>query len=68
MLKRLTLILGLMSVVFLTACNTMKGAGQDIQTVENRETIPLGGQAVALAWLSDVLELPRKLSAIWNSC
>jgi len=32
MLKRLTLILGLMSVVFLTACNTMKGAGQDIQT------------------------------------
>ena len=34
-------------------------AGQDIQTVENRETIPLDGQAVALAWLSDALELPR---------
>ena len=32
MLKRLALIMGLMSVVFLTACNTMKGAGQDIQT------------------------------------
>ena len=32
MLKRLALMLGLMSVVFLTACNTMKGAGQDIQT------------------------------------
>lgn len=32
MLKRLALILGLMSVFFLTACNTMKGAGQDIQT------------------------------------
>lgn len=34
-------------------------AGQDIQTVENRETIPLDGQAVALVWLSDALELPR---------
>jgi len=34
-------------------------AGKDIQTVENRETIPLDGQAVALAWLSDALELPR---------
>ena len=32
---------------------------KDIQTVENRETIPLDGQAVSLAWLSDVLELPR---------
>jgi predicted small secreted protein len=32
MIKRLALILGLMSVVVLTACNTMKGAGQDIQT------------------------------------
>lgn len=38
-------------------------ASQDIQTVENRETIPLGGQTVALAWLSDVLELPRKETA-----
>jgi predicted small secreted protein len=32
MIKRLALILGLMSVVVLTGCNTMKGAGQDIQT------------------------------------
>ncbi|MHB0916944.1 MAG: hybrid sensor histidine kinase/response regulator [Thiobacillus sp.] len=38
-------------------------AGQDIQTVENRETIPLDGQAVALVWLGDVLELPRKETA-----
>ncbi|MHB0975326.1 MAG: hybrid sensor histidine kinase/response regulator [Thiobacillus sp.] len=35
-------------------------AGPDIQTVENRETIPLDGQAVALVWLGDVLELPRR--------
>lgn len=35
-------------------------AQQDIQTVENRATIPLGGQAVALVSLSDVLELPRQ--------
>ena len=34
-------------------------ADKDIQTVENRETIPLDGQAISLAWLSDVLELPR---------
>lgn len=33
-------------------------AQQDIRTVENRATIPLGGQAVALVSLSDVLELP----------
>lgn len=33
-------------------------AQQDIQTVENRATIPLDGQAVALAGLGDVLELP----------
>lgn len=38
-------------------------AGPDIQTVENRETIPLDGQAVALVWLGDVLELPRKEAA-----
>lgn len=38
-------------------------AGPDIQTVENRETIPLDGQAVALVWLGDVLELPRRESA-----
>lgn len=35
-------------------------AAKDIQTVENRETIPLGGQAVSLVGLSDVLEMPRK--------
>jgi two-component system chemotaxis sensor kinase CheA len=35
-------------------------ASQDIQTVENRETIALDNQVVALAWLSDVLEMPRK--------
>ncbi|MHB1293259.1 MAG: hybrid sensor histidine kinase/response regulator [Sulfuricella sp.] len=33
---------------------------QDIRTVENRATIPLGGQAVALVSLGDVLELPRQ--------
>jgi len=33
---------------------------QDIQTVENRATIPLDGQAVALVSLGDVLELPRR--------
>ncbi|MDP4029213.1 MAG: response regulator [Gallionella sp.] len=32
---------------------------QDILTVENRMTIPLDGQAVALVSLGDVLELPR---------
>jgi len=35
-------------------------AKQDIQTVENRETIVLDGQVVSLAWLSDTLEMPRK--------
>jgi two-component system chemotaxis sensor kinase CheA len=39
-------------------------ADKDIQTVENRETIPFHGQAVALAWLSDVLELPRKVTGM----
>ncbi|KVW94803.1 hybrid sensor histidine kinase/response regulator [Thiobacillus denitrificans] len=38
-------------------------AGPDVQTVENRETIPLDGQAVALVWLGDVLELPRRETA-----
>ncbi|MDD5299988.1 MAG: hybrid sensor histidine kinase/response regulator [Gallionella sp.] len=33
---------------------------QDILTVENRATIPLDGQAVALTVLGDVLELPRR--------
>ena len=35
-------------------------AVRDVQTVENRETIPLGGQAVSLVRLGDVLELPRR--------
>jgi two-component system chemotaxis sensor kinase CheA len=35
-------------------------AEAEIRTVESRETIPLGGHAVALARLSDVLEIPRK--------
>ncbi|MDP3617957.1 MAG: hybrid sensor histidine kinase/response regulator, partial [Rhodoferax sp.] len=34
-------------------------AQADIRTVENRATIPFGGQAVALVSLGDVLELPR---------
>ncbi|MBI4206501.1 MAG: hybrid sensor histidine kinase/response regulator [Betaproteobacteria bacterium] len=33
---------------------------EEIKTVENRETIRWNGQAVALARLADVLELPRK--------
>ncbi|MBT9612568.1 MAG: response regulator [Burkholderiales bacterium] len=35
-------------------------ARKDIRTVENRETIPLDGQAASLVWLTDVLEMPRK--------
>ena len=35
-------------------------ADKDILTVENRETIPLDGQAVALARLDHVLGMPRK--------
>ncbi len=35
-------------------------AVQDIRTVENRETIELEGEAVSLARLADVLEIPRK--------
>ena len=38
-------------------------AGEDIRTVENRETIPLDGQAVSLVWLSDALDMPRKNAA-----
>jgi len=34
-----------------------------IQTVENRETVQLGGQAVSLARLEDALELPRQTVA-----
>ncbi len=32
----------------------------EIKTVENRETIPVDGQAVSLVRLADALELPRK--------
>lgn len=32
MIKRYALILGLLSAFFLSACNTMRGAGQDIQS------------------------------------
>ncbi|MHB1240597.1 MAG: hybrid sensor histidine kinase/response regulator [Gammaproteobacteria bacterium] len=35
----------------------------DIRTVENRETIPVGGQVVPLVWLSDVLEMSRASAA-----
>jgi len=38
----------------------VRAAAGDIQTVENRETIPLGGQAASLVRLDDVLELPRR--------
>ncbi len=38
-------------------------ASKAIQTVENRETIPLDGQAVSLVWLSDVLEMSRNAAA-----
>ncbi|MHB8252878.1 MAG: hybrid sensor histidine kinase/response regulator [Acidiferrobacter sp.] len=31
----------------------------DIKTVENRETIQVGGQILALVWLADILEIPR---------
>ncbi len=36
---------------------------KDVQTVENRETIPLGGRAVSLVRLSDALELSSKSEA-----
>jgi two-component system chemotaxis sensor kinase CheA len=35
-------------------------AAGDIRTVENRETIPLNGQALSLVRLGDVLELPPR--------
>lgn len=35
----------------------------EVQTVENRETIPLDGKAVSLVRLDQVLELPPKVSA-----
>lgn len=41
----------------------MRVAVKHILTVENRETIPLDGQAVSLVQLGDVLELPGKNTA-----
>ena len=38
----------------------VRASKEEIRTVENRETIPLHGQAVSLVRLGDVLELPRK--------
>ena len=38
-------------------------AGKDILTVENRETIPLDGQAVSLVQLGNVLGMPQKNAA-----
>ncbi|MGB9094642.1 MAG: ATP-binding protein, partial [Gallionella sp.] len=40
---------------------------QDIGTVENRATISLDGEAIALANLGDVLELPRQRSPVSTS-
>ncbi|MDE2155243.1 MAG: hybrid sensor histidine kinase/response regulator [Xanthomonadaceae bacterium] len=42
---------------------TMRVAGPDIRTVENRETVAFDGQAVSLAWLGDALALPRPRTA-----
>jgi two-component system chemotaxis sensor kinase CheA len=41
----------------------VRAAAKDVRTVENRETIPLGGQTVSLVRLSDVLEMPRQAAA-----
>ncbi|MDQ3185555.1 MAG: hybrid sensor histidine kinase/response regulator [Pseudomonadota bacterium] len=38
-------------------------ANKEIQTVENRETILVDETPVSLVWLSDVLELPRHVTA-----
>lgn len=38
-------------------------AGKDIRTMENRNVVSLGGQAVSLVHLGDVLEIPRKKTA-----
>jgi two-component system, chemotaxis family, sensor kinase CheA len=37
---------------------------EEVRTVENRETIELGGRAVAFVRLEDVLELPRNPDAV----
>lgn len=47
-------------VVPTASVERIKGIKRDeIQTVENRETISYAGRVLALAWLADVLELPR---------
>lgn len=38
----------------------MRVAGKEVQTVENRETIPLGAAAVSLVRLCEALGIPRK--------
>jgi two-component system, chemotaxis family, sensor kinase CheA len=43
-----------------------RASSEDVRTVENRETIELGGRAVAFVRLEDVLELPRKPAADGN--
>ena len=40
-----------------------RAAARDIRTVENRETIPLDGQAVSLVRLGETLELPRRAAS-----
>lgn len=50
----------LMAIPALSVERMVRVANQDIRTVKNRETIPVGGQAVALVRLDDVLELPRR--------
>lgn len=50
----------LMAIPALSVDRMVRVARQDIRTVKNRETIPVGGQAVALVRLDDVLELPRQ--------
>ena len=50
----------LMAIPALSVERMVRVANQDIRTVKNRETIPVGGQAVSLVRLDDVLELPRQ--------
>ena len=42
-------------------------AHNEIQTVENRETILVDKQLISLVWLSDVLELPRHVTMTESS-
>lgn len=50
----------LMAIPALSVDRMVRVASQDIRTVKNRETISVGGQAVSLVRLDDVLELPRQ--------